>query len=798
MPDRESDVKIAAQQVERIIGRLDSLSTLASVGAQLFTRLLQGGFSPSTLAETIESEPALAARSLSLVARRGLPIPERGFSLRRSLEELPAREIRDALLSVGVMRPFDPDGGGDLRSIPLRKGLVLHSLAVACGAEQLAVLTLPNIDPQLAYYAGLLHDMGKLALQETMPKGFARLIEEAESAGECSCAIERKNLGTDHSVVGNHLARKWRLPNAVTLAVWLHHSDVAAISRDMPEARIAAIVQLADSLARQVSIGQSGSFDPPELSERVLTCLGIEIEQAQHVGRSLSAAVEQKSRVLGLDLPNSVADYCQAAHAATAQFARQHSELSDENCRLQSASSHLDFAADFLLSLSPAAGPAEIAENFAARWQKFYQTGRVCLYLTPSAGGEALDAAVVEGLGESRIVTLEAPREARAIPAEITNKFAVLNARDRIDWLTEQLDADFDMDRTKLVPLLSASRAVGAIVFELHYPGDAQLFEEKFRISASIAGAVLDMAIARQKQQDFAERFAGLLSSPAGGSLKGEAFGDDSSSGGHPQAALEAATQAQHAARSTQHEWDLLNALAEMAAGAAHELNNPLAVISGRAQLLAEAQDDKETREILRQIYENAREASGVIEDLMTFAEPPQPRATATNVRKMLDEAVQLTGRKTNREHIDVQIKVGADVRDVFVDSAQIVSALANVIANAVESYGGQVGPIEIAADAFVVTPSGVIPEMPLRAHYERVKIVIADHGCGMDGETLRKATHPFFSAKPAGRKRGMGLAYAARFIQLNRGTLTLASELGKGTTATIYLPQKQAPQPVS
>ncbi len=781
MPDREPDVKIAAQQVERTIGGLDSLSTLACVGAQLFTRFLQGSFSPSTLAEIIECDPALAARSLCLVARRGLPIPERGFSLRRSLDELPAREIRDALLSVRVMRPFDPDGGGDPRTIPLRKGLVLHSLAVACGAEQLAELTLPNIDPQMAYYAGLLHDIGKLALQETMPKGFARLVEEAESAGECSCVIERKNLGTDHAVAGNHLAQKWRLPNAVTLAAWLHHSDVAAISRDMPEARIAAIVQLADSLARQAGIGQSGSFDPPELSEGVLTCLGIEIEQAQHVGRSLAAAVEQKSRILGLDLPNSVADYCQAAHAAAAQFARQHSDLSDENIRLQSAASHLDFAADFLASLSPAAGPVEIAENFARRWQKFYQTGMVCLYLTPPARRETLDAVLVQGLGESGIVTLEAPHDSRVIPAEIANKFAVLNARDRIDWLTEQLDADFDMDRTKLVPLLCDGRAVGAIAFELHYPGDAQLFEEKFKISASIAGMVLDLATARQSQQDFAERFAGLVS------VRSDAVRRDAMTG-TPQTQEEQAAEPERKEQEkpavTVRAEDLLNALAEMAAGAAHELNNPLAVIAGRAQLLAEAQDDKETREILRQIYENAREASGVIEDLMTFAEPPQPRATATSVRKMLDEAVQLTSRKTNREHIDVQIKVGADVRDVFVDSAQIVSALANVIANAVESYSGQAGPIEIAADAADAA--------------ELVKIAIRDHGCGMDAETLRKATHPFFSAKPAGRKRGMGLAYAARFIQLNKGTLTLASQLGSGTTATIYLPLKQTSQPAS
>jgi signal transduction histidine kinase len=212
-----------------------------------------------------------------------------------------------------------------------------------------------------------------------------------------------------------------------------------------------------------------------------------------------------------------------------------------------------------------------------------------------------------------------------------------------------------------------------------------------------------------------------------------------------------------------------------MAAGAAHELNNPLAVISGRAQLLAEAQSDKETKEILKQIYENAREASGIIEDLMSFAEPRHPRAAPTDVKKMLDEAVQLTSRKTNIENLDVNIDVADDVESVFIDSAQIVSAIANIMSNAVESYGDKSGPIEITADA---DESG-----------ELVELAIKDQGCGMDTETLKKATQPFFSAKPAGRKRGMGLAYAARFIQINKGLLNITSEPGSGTTVTIYLP---------
>ena len=161
----------------------------------------------------------------------------------------------------------------------------------------------------------------------------------------------------------------------------------------------------------------------------------------------------------------------------------------------------------------------------------------------------------------------------------------------------------------------------------------------------------------------------------------------------------------------------------------------------------------------------------------MRFAEPPEARAARTDVKQILDEAIQLASQKTNVEHIDVQIAVAEDVGNVFVDSAQIVSAIANVISNAVESYGDEPGPIKITADA---EESG-----------DSVKLQIKDAGCGMDAETLQKATQPFFSVKAAGRKRGMGLAYVVRFIQLNKGSLNIASEPGRGTTVTVCLPSK-------
>ena len=296
------------------------------------------------------------------------------------------------------------------------------------------------------------------------------------------------------------------------------------------------------------------------------------------------------------------------------------------------------------------------------------------------------------------------------------------------------------------MPLLAGGQAVGAIIFELRYPADVELFMEKFKMTSSVAGSVLYMACACQRQQHFAEQFVRHLSTTD--KIKSQEIIDSS-----------------------------LEALVEMAAGAAHELNNPLTVISGRAQLLNEAETEQQKKQNLMQIQENAGRISRIIEELMGFARPSQPRPVETNIKQILDEAVQLTRQKTAVDHINIQMEVAENIKNVFVDSAQIVSAIANVLSNAIESYTDSLGPIKIAATSEKIESF--------------MKIEINDLGCGMDTETLKKATQPFFSAKPAGRKRGMGLAYAYRVIRLNKGSLNIKSQLGVGTTVTIMLPCK-------
>ena len=751
MAKRHADA-LASRRVELAVGSLERLSVPPCVAVQYLSALVEGSFSPAAVADLIECEPALAAAVLSLAQRQEAGPAEQRHAVRLVLDRLDAEPLRDALLAAKVTAGFEIEFAPEQPAVPARSDLILHSLAVACCARALAEAAPAEVDPQLAYSAGLLHDIGKLALQDVMPKSLAAIAQEAEVSGASLHAIEQRHLGTDHALLGRQLAQRWHLPEAIELAIWLHHGDAGALARSVPEAEAASVVWASDHIARQADIGRSGSCAAPEPLERIAETLGIEVTTVQQITAELPQVVRRKAQVLGLDLPNATARYCDLIQASAADLSRKHTELTLQGRTLQTNSGYLDFAREFLQDAGTRAGAIEVAEDFARRWQRFFQTGTVCLYLAAGSQAGVLDAVVVEALGHSRKIVLEAPEDAVLVPREIAGKFALLEAAGRLDWLTEQLETDLDAGRTRLVPLLSNGRTVAVIACELNLPGDADFFAERFAPAASMAGTVLGLALARERQQRLLEQLVQI-------------------EGREPRAATGAAGPAP--AAETPQPATSVDALAEMAAGVAHELNNPLSVIAGRAQLLADGETDNKKKRTLKQIQDNAREASGIVADLMSFAEPTPPRATKTEVKQIIDEAVELAGQKTKVDHVNAQVSVDPQAEAVLVDSAQIVSALANVIANSIESYEDAMGPVKITAE-----PGDGAARLQIR-----------DLGCGMDTETLQKATHPFFSARPAGRKRGMGLADAARLIQLNRGTLEIESHPGEGTTTTITLP---------
>jgi putative nucleotidyltransferase with HDIG domain len=764
MAQRQMDAT-APRKVELAIGELALLSVPPCVAVQYLSKLLSGQFAPASVAEIAECEPALAAGILSLAQQVAAGPASQRHAVRLVLDRLDAEEVRHLLLKTKVTAGFEIEFAREQPALPSRQDLILHSLAVACCTRRLAEAAACQIEPNLAYAAGLLHDLGKLALQDIMPKSLAAITKEAEAAGMSLQKIERKHLGTDHALLGKQLAERWQLPEPIKLAIWLHHRHAAALAEAVPAAQLAVLVKAADHVARRANIGSSGSFDEPPPLENIAAATGVATEALEQIVHELPQEVRRRSACLGFDLPQATARYCDLLQATAAELSRRNAELSSERRSLQAASDYVGFAQEFLRGVRSNLAAVDIAQDFARRWQQFFQTGTVLLYLSDGPHDGVVEAAVVEALGHSYKTVVQVPSPDVLVPKPIAGEFLLLEAQDRIDWLLEQLEVDFNYEQARLLPLLSDRQVVGVLGFELGYPADASLFAEKFEMAASMAAAVLGLAVTKEAQERWTERFALADGEIRGTQDTGQAKeGVPSSVGRRPSCEIGPPVEV----------------MAEMAAGVAHELNNPLSVIAGRAQLLARAESDGQKRHVLDVIHENAREAASVVDDLMSYAQPSEPKAAPTAIGQIIDESIQLARQKAKTEVVNTQVHISPEVRDVLVDSAQVVVAVANIIANSIESYADTMGPIKISAE----------PQQGA------LRLQISDLGCGMDEATARKATSPFFSAKPAGRKRGMGLAYASRLLRLNQGTLAIESQPQRGTMVTVTLPCASAVPP--
>ena len=753
-----ADEKIA-KQIEQAIRQLDCLWILPGIASSFLSKLIQMQLSPAELAEIAESDPAFTTWIFALARKQGLNFSKENFSVRCVLEKLPLRVIRDAFLSARIYEPDERN----LSKVSVRKQLTIYAMAVACCAEDIARIASAKIDAKSAYLAGLLHNVGNLAMDQMMPKSFDIIIDEANAQKISLSEVQQRRFGLDYTIIGKRLAQNWHLPNEIATAIWLHRGNVA-FSQTVPDAKIAAVIKLADCVVRQCGIWQSGDYDIPDLPASAAQTVGITAEQLEQIQNGLAERVAEKSKIAGLDLPDSMKEYYASIRNAAAQLAQDNTKLSTENRRLQKTSGYFDFTQELLSGINPFTEPIEVAQNLAAGWQKFYQTGMAAVCLAPDANSQVIEMVLVERPTQSKTLVVNMPCDTAFMPAEAN--FAILNAAEHVGWIFDQLDVDFDLGCTRLVPLLCDGKTVGAVVFEFRYPVESEQVSESFKTIAAMAASILEISINSQKQQHFAEQFSQFLAKSKDSRVE--------TANTNIKQPISPTTAVMATEKELQSE-KCLHALTEMAAGAAHELNNPLFVISGRAQLLADAETDPEKKRILTIIQENAHQLSQIIDGLMSFAQPPETRPEQTEIRQIIDEAIELASQKTHAEHINAQIEIADGTSRVYVDSAQIASAVANVLSNSLESYNGQLGPVKIAT---------------INGDKGYVRLEISDLGCGMDADTLAKATHPFFSGKAAGRKRGMGLAYTNRLVHLNGGSLDIESEPGKGTTVRIALPK--------
>jgi len=230
-----------------------------------------------------------------------------------------------------------------------------------------------------------------------------------------------------------------------------------------------------------------------------------------------------------------------------------------------------------------------------------------------------------------------------------------------------------------------------------------------------------------------------------------------------------------------------MEAVGRMAGGVAHDFNNLLTIITGYSDLLLAGGDLNETQQAsLEEIQRSAERGGQLTHQLLAFSrrEPLAPHIVRIN--ELVLRIEQMLQRLIG-EDIEL-VAIPAATRDVVeVDAGGLEQVILNLVVNARDAMpnGGKL-TIETATlhlgETFTAKQLGVQPGV-------HVAISITDTGTGMDEDTLSHLFEPFFTTKPPGRGTGLGLATAYGIVRQSGGAIAMLSELGKGTTARIYLP---------
>jgi signal transduction histidine kinase len=218
---------------------------------------------------------------------------------------------------------------------------------------------------------------------------------------------------------------------------------------------------------------------------------------------------------------------------------------------------------------------------------------------------------------------------------------------------------------------------------------------------------------------------------------------------------------------------DKLATIGQLAAGTAHELNEPLAAILGFAELAQKCPDlPSLAAQDLAKIARATLHAREIIKQLLLFARQTPPKKARTDLNQVVREGLEMVQGRCDQAEVSVVRDLAADLPAVQADANQVRQAVLNLIVNAVQASpkGGQVA-VSTSNDGSAVV------------------IAVEDHGCGMADEVRKNLFLPFYSTKEIGQGTGLGLAVVHGIITAHSGTIHVDSAPDRGTRIEVRLP---------
>lgn len=736
------------RRVEQVLGRIDRLPTLSPVAARLLSVAGDDDADLDEIVVLLESDPAMSATILGLCRRADLGLGDRITTVRHAVVMLGLETVRSVVLSVTVYELMQSRGDeldrqefGDEEAGEAfdRRGLWKHAVAVAVGGELIARERRDlGVRPDLAFVSGLLADLGRLALELVLPRGYARVIRAASTRRSDSAPLEREIIGLDHHTAGHRLGERWGLPEPIRDAIWLHGQPMASVP-DAGHKALVGVVTAAKAWARHQHLGWSADFGTPRGLGEVEEEIGLERGVLERLTPRLVEAVADRCQVLGLDDQSE-------PELLLESIARANEQLSELNARLARRANQADAQRRVMDAMSSFLATSEPGRSVPETLGRIVRSAGTVL-------GEGFYAAVYQpGAGEAWQVfqfspagRLERSQTAEAPPAGASlgglGEGVSMAALGVLPWLADYLADAADLRRVRVVPMTGGDQGPGAVL--LH-----DLDPERAGVDAASQAALVSAWSSAIRSAAHHEKDRRL----------GEQLAESNRKLGEMQREL---TAKESMAR-----------LGEMAAGAAHEMNNPLTIIRGRAKLLGERLGTERDRKAAEAIEAAATQLSGLISSLHLLAAPPRPRVEPNDPVLVVRGAIDAARAKARiaSDAKSVRLETGRAHGAIVTDRDLVMRALAEVIANAIEAAPGEIVEVDVQTD-----PAD-----------GRWSVRVADRGPGLSERAMRHAFDPFFSEKPAGRQRGLGLAEARGLVDLLGGHIDLSNAPGGGAIATV------------
>jgi len=221
-----------------------------------------------------------------------------------------------------------------------------------------------------------------------------------------------------------------------------------------------------------------------------------------------------------------------------------------------------------------------------------------------------------------------------------------------------------------------------------------------------------------------------------------------------------------------------LATLGQLAAGVAHEINNPLGGVFVYAHLLLEdTPPDDPRRKNMEKIVKETRRCRDIVKNLLDFSRQTSPKVEEADVNEIVDETIGLAVQQPQFKSVHVETSLCESLPHIMADVSQIEQVFTNILHNAAEAMGG-VGTILVCSR--------------LSSDNGMMEVSIKDTGPGIEPEHMDRLFDPFFTTKEVGHGTGLGLAVSYGIIERHEGRIKVESEPGKGTTFVVQLPLKR------